>query len=111
MTPRPERVSPGILTSIPPPLHYGLHRPAPVASSAGPVPAALSASAGQWPASLVIRLPFPTARSTSAAAPWYADTTTTPIDGPPLVAARHHMVSGPGILDAYLAGRARAAPT
>src|ERR1035438_7998458 len=25
------------------------------------------------------------------------------IDVPPLVAARHHMVSGPGILDAYLA--------
>jgi len=25
------------------------------------------------------------------------------IDVPPLVAARHHMVSGPGLLDAYLA--------
>src|ERR1017187_4376266 len=73
-----ERVSPGILIFIPPPLHYGFHRPATVASSAAPVPAALSASAGQWPASLAIRLPSPTARSPSAAAPWCAGTTTTP---------------------------------
>jgi hypothetical protein len=76
--PSDERVSPGMHTFIPPPLHYGFHRPARVASSAAPVPAALSASAGQWPASLAIRLPPPTARSPSAAAPWCAGTTTTP---------------------------------
>ena len=34
---------------------YGFQRPAPVASSAAPVPAVLSASAGQWPASLCSR--------------------------------------------------------
>src|ERR1035437_9881243 len=67
-----------MLTFIPPPLHYGFHRPAPVASSAAPVPAALFASAGQWPASLAVRLPSPTARSPIAAAPWCAGTTTTP---------------------------------
>jgi hypothetical protein len=33
-------------------MRYGFHRPAPVAASAAPVPVALSASAGQWPASL-----------------------------------------------------------
>ena len=42
---------------VPPLVHYGFHRPAPVAFSAAPIPAALSASAGQWPASLVIRWP------------------------------------------------------
>ena len=69
---------PGICIFVPPLLHYGFHRPAPVAFSVAPIPAALSASAGQWPASLVIRLPSPTARSPIAAAPWCADTSTTP---------------------------------
>ena len=32
---------------VPPLLHYGFHRPAPVAFSVAPIPAALSASAGQ----------------------------------------------------------------
>src|ERR1035437_882373 len=71
--------SPGIRMFTPPLLDYGFHRPAPVAFSAAPISAALSASAGQWPASPVIRLPSPTARSPIAAAPWYAGTTTQPI--------------------------------
>src|ERR1035437_5960351 len=66
-----------MLIFIPPPRHYGSHRPAPVASSAAPVPAALSASASQWPALLAIRLPSPTARSPGAAAPSCAGTTIT----------------------------------
>ncbi len=63
ISPPNKRVSPGIRIFVPPLLRYGLHRPAPVAFSVAPIPAALSASAGQWPASLVIRLPSPTARS------------------------------------------------
>jgi len=75
---KPARASPGMRIFVPPLLYYGFHRPAPVAISAAPIPAALFASAGQWPASLVIRLPSPTARSPIAAAPWCADTSTTP---------------------------------
>ena len=60
------------------PSAIALHRLAPVAFSAAPIPAGPFASPGQWPASPGIRLPSPTARSPSAAAPSCAGTTTTP---------------------------------
>src|ERR1022692_3085507 len=74
-----KRVSPGIRKAfMPPPLHYCFHRPAPNDFSTAPVPLARRASLGQWPALLLIRLPFPAARSPNAAVPSCAGTATKP---------------------------------
>src|ERR1035438_3771616 len=81
-----------------PPLHYGFHRPAPVAFSAAPVPAAALASRGQWPASPAIRPPSPTARPPNGAEPWCAGTTTTPVPPfPKLPSSSPPVLSGPAL--------------
>jgi len=66
------------ILSFLPNCHARIGSPAQRSARAGAQSKFSSASAGQWPASLAIRLPSPTARSPIAAVPWCAGTSTTP---------------------------------